>query len=328
MSGRRKAIAPPALVWYADSRPGKSAWPEQRFAERVRLDLYKTRHTKEPINRKKRRAARLAAAALALSLLTGCSALWAEQVTYPQLTLPPATTQEEQAAFPFPGVSLALQNAKEQNSDVVGWLTVPGTTLHEPVLQAADNSYYLRRGLNKKYDYAGVLFMDYRAKADPGQLSMNTVIYGHNLGSPMGMRDDPDGVQFAQLLKFTDPEFARENPYIYLTLGEKQMAFQIFAVSYAEAYTSPVQYHHASYTAGEFAQLVEDMRARSLYNYDVTVSPGDRLLTLSTCTYKYGTYWQNTDQRFVVMARLVQEGESYQPTAALTVNESPKAPSF
>ena len=52
----------------------------------------------------------------------------------------------------------------------------------------------------------------------------------------------------------------------------------------------------------------------------------DKILTLSTCTVKYGT--SNKDQRFVIMAKLVPAGAELKETASLTKNENIKLPSF
>ena len=54
----------------------------------------------------------------------------------------------------------------------------------------------------------------------------------------------------------------------------------------------------------------------------------DKIITLSTCTYKYGTYTQNPHQRFVIMGRLVGEDEDLYETADLQINPDPKAPDF
>ena len=209
---------------------------------------------------------------------------------------------------------------------MVGWLYVPGTTINEPVVQGTDNSYYLRRNYKKGYAYSGSLFLDYRANRET--LSQNNVVYGHNLGSPMGRKDDPEGDKFAQLLKFTELDFAKQNPYFYYTTKEKRYVFQIFCVAYAEAYTRPVEYHHEKYTASEFTQLTKDLMARSLYQYGAAIKPDDKLLTLSTCTYRFGTYSQNPDQRFIVVGRLLPEGASYAESVDIKPNESIKEPDF
>ena len=47
-----------------------------------------------------------------------------------------------------------------------------------------------------------------------------------------------------------------------------------------------------------------------------------------TCTYKYGTYNQNPNQRFVVFGKLVTDGESFHKEANLQPNAKIKEPNF
>ena len=49
----------------------------------------------------------------------------------------------------------------------------------------------------------------------------------------------------------------------------------------------------------EFAEFLENVRARALYDTDMEVEYGDTLLTLSTCEYTY------KNGRFVVVAKKV-----------------------
>ena len=229
-----------------------------------------------------------------------------------------------------PDVLDELLAAKKKNSDVVGWLYIPNTTVDEAVVQTTNNEYYLRRDVEKRSDYAGCYYMDYESVMfdDGADLAQNSIIYGHNLGSPMGVKDDPNGVKFAQLLKLEDEQVAKDTPYIFFTTEAAVHVFEIFAAAYTEALTSPVPYHYAQYQPGQLAELAEDMKRRSTYTYDVEVTDSDKILTLSTCTYKYGTYSQNDQQRYVVMARLVQPGENYHETAVIEKNQNIKEPSF
>lgn len=222
-----------------------------------------------------------------------------------------------------------LAELEKKNSDAVAWLTVPNTEIDEGVVQAGDNEYYLRRDMYGKYSYEGCYYLDYEClPAEDGLFSRNSVIYGHNLGSPMGVKDDPNGAKFAQLLKFADPEIAARTPYIFLTTNNGAHIFEIFAVFYCEANMDPVPYHYADYSDENFTQLMHDVQQRSEYLYQTKPGTGDHILTLSTCTYKYGTYSQNPNQRFVIMARLMREGDIYQESAKLEKNPNPKQPNF
>lgn len=245
---------------------------------------------------------------------------------------PPITSRPDSDFTPDkPEVSERLQQAVAQNADTVGWLTVPGTEIDEAVVQTTDNEYYYRRDALGNSSFAGCFWMDYECElgdGDADSFSRNTIIYGHNLGNPQGVRDDKNGEKFAQLFKFDDLEFAREHPYFYFTTPEGTYTYEIFTVFYSEDKLSPVPYHYASFTDKNYEALLNDVRARSQFDYNVDVGKNDKILTLSTCTYKYGTYSQNPHQRFVVMGRLAENDDNFYEQADLQVNPDPKAPSF
>lgn len=246
--------------------------------------------------------------------------------------LPPQGDVDESGNYTptVPDVKVALGEAQAKNAEVVGWLQLPNTAINEAVVQAGNNDYYLRRDVNKKYAYEGSYYMDYESVMfdDGADLARNTIIYGHNLGKPMGVKDDPDDKKFAQLFKLDDIELAKKTPYVYLTTKGATHIFELFAVFYCEANITPVPYHYADYSDEQFVELVADAKKRSLYSYDVAVGAQDKIVTLSTCSYKYGTYTQNPDQRYVVMARLMRPGDRFAETAALTPNAAIKQPPY
>ena len=47
----------------------------------------------------------------------------------------------------------------EQNSDLVGWIEVPGTKINLPVMQSSVKDYYLRRDFNKKRANHGSIYV-------------------------------------------------------------------------------------------------------------------------------------------------------------------------
>ena len=44
---------------------------------------------------------------------------------------------------------------ENNNKDIKGYLTIPGTNISEPVLQGTDNEFYLTHGANKKKNIIG-----------------------------------------------------------------------------------------------------------------------------------------------------------------------------
>ena len=68
--------------------------------------------------------------------------------------------------------------------------------------------------------------------------------------------------------------------------------------------------------------IINEAKARSLHDFAVDVNSSDKILTLSTCTRAYG---QTSQQRFVVMARLMRPGETI-TEVSITPNTDFKRP--
>ncbi len=208
--------------------------------------------------------------------------------------------------------------AKQKNDDVVGWLTVPNTTINDPVVQhESSNSYYSRLNYEGYYDWYGCYWAHFRANIGTrDEMSKNLTIFGHS------MDDDPNGLKFSQMKKYLKQDFASKNPYVYFSTTTDDMVWKVFACFYCEA---SFDYIKVNPTETEFMAMIDDVRRRSQLNFDVDVLPSDKILTFSTCTYLYGS---THEQRYVVMARLVRAGEPTSNTVKVTVNPSPKAPVF
>lgn len=194
-----------------------------------------------------------------------------------------------------------------QNRDTVAWLKISGTEINNSVLQSYDNAFYLRRNERRQYDVYGCYFLDYECMTGGrDDLSRNTIVYGHE-----DISDDPDSKRFSQLYKFLDPAFARATPTIQFCTQEDPMDWQVFAVFYTNI---SFNYIAVDVDDDEFTELVTTARQKSIYDYDVEVGPEDKILTLSTCTVKYGDH----EHRFVVMAKLLGEEEDVPVFAEFT----------
>lgn len=214
-----------------------------------------------------------------------------------------APEQELPENAPTESFMQKIVSAYAKNDDTVGWLYVPNTDIDESVVQAPDNDYYLRRNLQKTYDWYGCYFADYESILTGGKISRNTIIYGHS------MDDNPDGLKFSQLKKWLNIDFAQQNPYLYFSTPEKDMVWKIFSVMYT---STKFNYVAADPNNTNFLNIINEARKASQFNYDVDVNATDNILTLSTCTYVYGK--ENSSQRYVIMARLVRPGEEMPST--------------
>ena len=207
------------------------------------------------------------------------------------------------------------------NSDTVGWLLVPDTTVNDVIVWYPGdyNEYYLRRNFEKRYHWDGIYFADFRSNFDGTRdgLAQNTVIYGHS------MEDDPNGPLFSQLKKYLDEDFAREHPYIQFSTLHDDMVWEVFAVLYSSTsfyYNTPV-----FSDSQQFESIVGGSIKRSVYTYDTQVTADDKILTLSTCCYNVVRTYPN-NYRYVIMAKLVDETKPLKEEASFVKNPSPLDP--
>ncbi|MGI6402838.1 MAG: class B sortase [Oscillospiraceae bacterium] len=259
--------------------------------------------------------------------------------------------QEAPATFvtsevnPFSVLSKATKSHAAVNSEVKGWLMIPGTNINMPVNYSnKDNNYYLYRdwkGNNYPnitwrnwYNYPdNTTYVDYRHRwGDSWQTSSkNVVLYGHNwsnLRAPFDIgsnqANDRTHRMFGQLPSYTSIEFAKWQPHIYFSTADYEGIWRVFAVGYCEI--SPnFFYNNPNPTKEQRQELISEWRKRSHFNFDVDVNADDVLLTLTTCTRQHGS---TENQRFVVVARLLRPGESEKDSVNITHNPNIKHPDF
>ncbi len=183
------------------------------------------------------------------------------------------------------------------NPDVKAYMEIEGTQVKYPVVQAADNDYYLRRNFTRESNRHGIPFVDFRVDVKD---SANIVVYGHNM---------KDGQMFGELLNYSSLDYYKQHPTmrfdtVYQTGMYKVVAAFITNVNPAHGevfdYTSFID----PQTEDEVESFINQVKARSIIDTGVDVSVDDNFITLSTCTYEFD------DARFVVIARRVREGES------------------
>lgn len=173
------------------------------------------------------------------------------------------------------------------NPRIVGWLTLEGTRLNNPVLQAADNDFYLRHNYKDEESRGGSIFMDFRNDAD--QLDRHTIFYGHVLRN---------GTMFGDLAKFAEQAYANEHPVFFYETTQSKYELHVFA---AYETTTDFYYIETNFTDDTYMTFVNEIQARSAITMPVTVNETDRIVTFSTCTTS-----ANDEERFVVHAKIVE----------------------
>ena len=213
------------------------------------------------------------------------------------------------------------------NSDTVGWIKVPNTNINYPVVQFSNNDYYLNHDFEKKYNYRGAIFMDYRNNTT--ELDANTIIYGHNCY---------DKTMFSELDQYDSIDFYKKTPVVEFNTLEKNYQWKIYAVFITNAKPEEdndyVFNYIYPYMDGEnFNGFIEEVNKRRLYVTDVDINEDDKMLVLSTCVRnldtldKYGRTTYRADGRLVIVSRSLRDGESsYVDVSNAYINDNPKYP--
>jgi len=191
----------------------------------------------------------------------------------------------------FERIKAQLYALSENNPDTYGWLTVEGTQINYPVVQAADNDYYLNRSFQKKYLPYGAIYVDFVCRRNVAE-NYNTVIYGHNVTS--------DGSMFNGVTDFLDPDFFNEHDEIKLYTSDGIFVYEVFAI-----YETDYGYHYrkTDFTSNEqFGEYINEMQSNSIWQKEgMDLTGEDRMITLSTCTSSLFT-----TRRYALQGRLVR----------------------
>lgn len=181
----------------------------------------------------------------------------------------------------------------EQNSDFVGWIYVPGTTIDYPVMQTINNEqYYLHKNFYKYYDFAGVPFCS--AKSDIKTPSDNILIYGHNM---------KDGSMFTPLLNYKDKSFYDDHKNFSFETIYRNGTYEVIGAVLTDINNGSYRYYNVgTCNENEFNEYLEYIKLNSLYKTDAidNVKYGDKLVTLSTCAY------HTNNGRFILVGKLIQ----------------------
>ena len=160
-----------------------------------------------------------------------------------------------------------LAELREQNRDIIGWVTVPFTNIDYPVVQAKDNDYYLRRDLNGEYAKPGTVFMDYRCAPDGSGYS---ILYGHNMKS---------GSMFGTLQRFWEKEFFDAHPEGRVLLADGWHTLRFFAFLTVRANDNLI------YSVPQLPNFLSDIQARA--EHIRALEATGHIVALSTCSYAF-----------------------------------------
>lgn len=175
------------------------------------------------------------------------------------------------------------------NSDIVGWIRIPGTSISYSLVQAENNNKYLRHSIDGTWNEFGWPFLDY--SNSPDFTDRNTVIYGHNIVS---------GLMFADLSYIYNGVLGNDVEIDIYRSDYRLLKYKVFSTY---VYDPESYYLTTKFSSDEaYSTYLSTMMSRSVINFNQTVGVDDTIITLSTCT-------SDAKRRIVVHAKLVSNTE-------------------
>lgn len=160
---------------------------------------------------------------------------------------------------------------KYNNTDIIGALEIENENYLTPVVQTKDNNYYLNHLLDKRKDFMGAPFLDYRLDIDD---SKKLLIYAHNAAS----YDTP----FRVLMKFYDKDYLEHHNHVILTTNNKVRIYEVFSV-FTEtkdfSYYEKIKFNDKTYV-----EHLNMLKSKSMYDIDTTLDKDTKILLLQTCS--------------------------------------------
>lgn len=211
---------------------------------------------------------------------------------------PPVEVEEEKpeetpepTPTPEPEILPQYEALYEMNNDMAGWLSIEGTEIDYPVMYTPeDQNYYLHIAFDGSEAYSGSLFIGIYWDDSTN----HTLIHGHNM---------KNGTMFGTLQYYSLPDYAAQHPTIsFDTLYEKH-EYTVIGAFFTHLFDDDsdeegFRYYYYTDLSNEdtYNWYIEQVKEESLYETDVEVEYGMKVLTLSTCSYHV------KDGRFVVVA--------------------------
>ena len=191
-----------------------------------------------------------------------------------------------------------------ENSDYVGYIDIPGTTIDYPVYQRENdetNDYYLHRNSEGKTNAEGSIYVDTKVDLslgdDSSTIQNRTIpIFGHNMGDWRRVK------MFNNLKYFKDQSFVDEHPYgVYYSEDGSVYALEIVAGYLTSGETDENILVYNLDNEANFNIYKQFIEENAKIKTDVELEYGDKIVNLVTCSYEKDNY------RFVLTCKAVKQ---------------------
>lgn len=206
--------------------------------------------------------------AVALALIALALAGWLVSMRQAASPLPDDVSFDEDG---FPDID--WEYWRSVNPDVIGWVTVPGTDIDQPIVQAStsDPTYYLHHDVYGKWSVYGCPYLDAEC-AEEGLDSDNAVVFGHHMN---------DGSMFADFAGYSDAGFAASHRKVLLQTPDSK---RVLSVSFSRVIDAEKTVKRTSFAdAADFADwYASELEAAAV---TLTAEIPSQNTTFVTCSY-------------------------------------------
>lgn len=185
---------------------------------------------------------------------------------------------------PIIPITVDFERIKQKYPDTIGWLYSPDTKINYPVVLGADNNQYIYNMPSGEPNKSGSIFADSRNL--PFYESRNFIIYGHNMKNK---------TMFGTLDDYRKTGYYENHPVMYYLTPQKSYKLELYSGFITESGSYVYTFQHTEQTLSDFMKKI---KRKSTFKSDVEYQEGDRIMTLSTCSY------ESEDSRYVVVAIL------------------------
>lgn len=189
------------------------------------------------------------------------------------------TTEEGRKSF---------EELRAMNPDVMGWLTIYGTSIDYPIVKAQNNNFeYLSKDVEKNWTTCGALYVDVHNQWN--FQDFNTIIHGHHMA---------DHKMFGDLDLFTKADYFNEHQYANLYYDGQNHGVEFYAILTIDAYNPIV--HSTGLTTDEAKQeFLNRIQTDKLLSRNVDITMDDHLVTMTTCNLT------ETNGRFTLVGKIL-----------------------
>lgn len=179
-----------------------------------------------------------------------------------------------------------ISTLKEISGNAVAWICSEGTPIDYPVVQGADNTFYLTHLHDGTSNRVGAIFLDYRNAPDFSD--QNSIVYGHHMKS---------GKMFAELEKYKEQSYYDGHRSLTLYTQDAAYRIELIAGYVVDGSINDLELNFGN--GEEFCSFVEKIKRKSTFQSDTAVAGTDRIVTMVTCTYDF------TNARYALIGKLV-----------------------